>query len=97
MLVDICNVSSHSFTQGSYKLIYSELSIPLVVKEVQVVGFRDLQVSTSSLAGATAALQVLRSISIPLFSDVLRQLNNLRWYICIFADHLFDPCGQCWC
>lgn len=78
MLVYVYNVSSHSFTQGFYKLIYSELNLPLVIKEVQVVEFREFQVSTSSLAGATAALQVLSTISIPLFTDTLRQINNLR-------------------
>lgn len=57
MLVDAYNVSSHSFTQGSYKLIYGELSLPLVIKEVQVVEFRDFQVSTSSLAGVIAGLR----------------------------------------
>lgn len=75
-VVDVCNVSSHSFTQGSYKLNSSESSLPLVIKEVQVTEFRDFQIS--SLAGATAALRVLRTISIPLFPDVLRQLKNLR-------------------
>lgn len=89
MLLHVYNVSSHSCTQGSCKLIYSELNLPLVITEVQVTEFRDFQVSTSSLAGATAALQVLRAISIPLLNDVLRQLNSLRGATIMFLQTIY--------
>lgn len=89
MFMDVYNVSSHSLTQGSYKLIFGELNLPLVIKEVQVTEVTEFQVFTSSLAGATAALQVLRTISIPLFTDVLRQLNNLRDVIFVFLQTIY--------
>lgn len=89
MFMDVYNVSSHSLTQGSYKLIFGELNLPLVIKEVQVTEVTEFQVCTSSLAGATAALQVLRTISIPLFTDVLRQLNNLRDVVFVFLQTIY--------
>lgn len=42
-----------------------------------------------SLTGASAALEVLRTISILLFTDILRQLNNLRDATFVFLQTIY--------